>query len=103
MINAKKIKYFIKENRDYFFGGLIGFVVALFPITQLFTSKFANLNHLILYIPNKITDYIINCVLCTESLILNFILLMLVYPLLGLFIAFLFRKIKHNKKPRKNK
>ena len=103
MINIKKIKNFIKENRDYFFGGLIGFVVALFPITQLFTFKFAKLNHLILYIPNKITEYIINCILCTEALILNFILLILVYTFLGLFIAFLLRKIKSSKKPRKNK
>ena len=102
MVNTKKIRNFIKENRDYFFGGLIGLMVSLFPITQLFTSKFAKLNYLLLYIPNKITDYLINCILCTEALILNFILLILVYTFLGLFIIFLLRQMQLSKN-KKNK
>ena len=101
MGKLNKIKEVIKKKRSYFLGGIIGLLVALFPLTQLFTSKFAKLNSLILYIPNKITDLIISCVLCTESLILNFILLILFYTLLGLFIAFLLRKIKSNKNTKK--
>jgi len=103
MGRLNKIKEFIKKNRGYFLGGIIGLLVALFPITQLFTSKFAKLNSIILYIPNKITDLIISCVLCTESLILNFILLILFYTLLGLFIAFLLRKTKSGKKTTRKK
>ena len=103
MIDRNKIKKFLIRNSDYTIGVVIGFLISVFPLNQLFTSKLVVLNDVILYIPRKIAASMYNCLLCDEYLNTVPILLLLIYPLVGLFIAFLLRKAKSVKKPRKNK
>lgn len=101
MKTKSSIKIFFDKNYDYMWGVVIGFLVSIFPLNQLFTSKLTMLNDAILYIPRKIATLMYDCLLCDKYLNTVPILLLLIYPLLGLFIAFLLRKIKPNKKTKK--
>ncbi|MBI2651118.1 hypothetical protein HYX01_01480 [Candidatus Woesearchaeota archaeon] len=88
----QKFRYNFTENKYYIVGGIIGLVISLLPITQLFTSKFAEINFIILYLPRNITAFFSSCILCDKSIILNLIVLFLLYPILGVLIAFLLKK-----------
>ncbi len=91
MIDINKIKNFFGKNY-YVTGATIGFLIGIFPYVQSFTFS---LNDIILFIPRKITmsDYFS----FEEALIMTPIITILLYAFLGLFIAFLFRKVKSEK------
>ncbi len=103
MKTKNSIKIFFNKNYEYVLGSTIGFLIGIFPFVQSFAH---NLNGILLFIPRQIIYTIFkDCILCSVIFtgIVLIIVSILLYTLLGLFIAFLFRKIKHNKKPRKNK
>ena len=103
MTNKNKLNSFFRIYKYYIVGASIGFLISIFSLNQLFTSKLVGVNDIILYIPRKIAMLTYGCLLCESYLNTVPILLILIYPLSGIFITFLIRKIKPNKNPRKNK
>jgi len=95
MINMKQIKNFLGKNY-YATGAIIGFLIGIFPMFLILIDKFILLSDLLLYIPRRITmsDYFS----FEEGLVLTPILTISLYTFLGLFIAFLFKKLKPPKK-----
>jgi len=103
MKTKNNIKIFFNKNYEYVLGSIIGFLIGIFPFVQ---SVAHNLNDILLFIPRQIIYTIFkDCVLCSVIFtgIVLIVISILLYSLLGLFIAFLFRKLKSNKKTEKNK
>lgn len=95
----------IRKN-PYFLGVILGLVIGIFPLNQLFTDKLTIINDALLFLPRIIFNQTIECPLCNGVYFSVFILLIiaiLLYILLALAIIFLFRKIKNIENPIKNK
>lgn len=92
---------FFNKNYEYALGTIIGFLIGIFPFVQSFTH---NLNDILLFIPRQIIYALFkDCILCSVIFtgIILIVISILLYTLLGLFITFLFRKIKSSEKTNK--
>ena len=104
MIN-KHYKKQIDRN-PYLLGIIIGLVIGIFPLNQLFTDKITSINDVLLFLPRIIFNQVIECPLCEGVYFSVFILSVIavfVYVLLALSITFILRKAKSTKKTKKNK
>ena len=104
MTNKKYKKDTIKN--PYLLGIIVGLVIGIFPLNQLFTDNLTTINDALLFLPRVIFNQIIECPLCNgvySSVFVLTILSVLVYILLSLAIIFIFKRISFNKKTEKNK
>ena len=93
--------YKMQFNKNpYLIGFIVGIVIGVFPLNQLFTDKLTPINDTLLFLPRIIFNPTIECPLCTGvylSIFILSIITVLVYTLLTWAIIFLFRKIKQSK------
>lgn len=101
----KGYKEYISKN-PYLLGVILGLLIGIFPLNQLFTNKFTLINDALLFLPRVIFNQIIECPLCNGvyfSVFILSIITILLYSLFALAIIFLFKKFKNNKNSIKNK
>ena len=103
MKTSNLIKKSFQEKSYYAIGTIGGIFIGILPMFLILIDKFILLSDLLLYIPRKIAFILCGGFFCGAGLILTPILSIFLYTLLGLLIAFLFRKIKSSKKTEKNK
>jgi ABC-type dipeptide/oligopeptide/nickel transport system permease subunit len=82
----------MKTKKNYW-DMIIGFLIGIFPLTELFTDVFHLFNNVILYIPRRIVYAAVDCWFCTTAIIFIFFLSVIQWTLLISVITNLVKKI----------
>ena len=94
----------IFQSNPYLLGAIIGLILGIFPLNQLFTNMLTIINDIILFIPRLIFNKLIECPLCSGvyfSVVVLSMTSVIVYVLLSLFFVFIIKKIKLSKENNK--
>ena len=94
----------IFQSNPYLLGAIIGLIIGIFPLNQLFTNMLTLINDIILFIPRLMFNKLIECPLCSGvyfSVIVLSITSVIIYVLLSLFVVFILKKVKLIKENKK--